>query len=94
MRRNTLRFFGFEVIKMKLYKVRIRGGCNSTSTNYHESYAVASSIDSAYMQVREYLDKNDLCFQDERELDSITLIAEMSRYPACRTMLFIEGNNI
>jgi hypothetical protein len=45
------------------------------------------------MQVREYLDRNDLCFQDERELESITLIAEMSKYPACKTMLFIEGLN-
>ena len=78
---------------MKLYKVRIRGGCSATSTNYHESYAVASSIDSAYMQVWEYLDKNDLCFQDERELESITLVAEMSKYPACKTMLFMEGMN-
>lgn len=48
---------------MKLYQVRIRGGCSSTGTNYHESYVVASSIDSAYMQVREYLDRNDLCFK-------------------------------
>ena len=78
---------------MKLYKVRIRGGCSPTSTNYHESYAVASSIASAYMQVREYLDRNDLCFNDERELESITLIAEMSKYPACKTMLFMEGMN-
>lgn len=78
---------------MKLYKVKIRGGCSPTSTNYRESYVVASSIDGAYMQVREYLDRNDLCFQDERELESITLIAEMSKYPACKTMLFIEGLN-
>lgn len=83
-----------ELTKMKLYKVKIRGGYSSTGTNYHESYVVASSADSAYMQVREYLDRNDLCFNDERELESITLIAEMSRYPACKTMLFIEGNNI
>ena len=80
-------------MKMKLYKVKIRGGYSSISTNYHESYVVASSIDSAYRQVREYLDRNDLCFQDERELESITLIAEMSKYPACKTMLFIEGLN-
>jgi hypothetical protein len=78
---------------MKLYQLRIRGGYSSTSTNYRESYVVASSIDGAYMQVREYLDRNDLCFQDERELESITLIAEMSKYPACKTMLFIEGLN-
>ena len=83
-----------ELTKMKLYQVRIRGGYSSTGTNYHESYVVASSADSAYMQVREYLDRNDLCFNDERELKSITLIAEMSRYQACKTMLFIEGNNI
>ena len=79
---------------MKLYEVKIRGGHSSVDVNYHESYVVASSADSAYMQVREYLDRNDLCFNDERELKSITLIAEMSRYPACKTMLFIEGTNI
>lgn len=76
---------------MKLYEVKIRGGHGSVDVNYHKSYVVASSTDSAYMQVREYLDKNDLCFDHERELESITLIAEMSKYPLCGTMMFIEG---
>ena len=32
---------------------------------------------------------NDLYYDDERELKSIELLAEDSKYPACRTMLFL-----
>lgn len=79
---------------LKLYKVTIRGGFNATSTDYNESYVVAKSPNDAYKQVRKYLDDNDLCFDDERELDTIRLIAECGRYPSCKTILFIEGETI
>ena len=74
----------------KLFKVTLRGGINPGSTNYNESYVVASSMDVAYQIVRKYLDKNDLCFTDERELDKIVLLAEDHPYPECHTMLFLE----
>ena len=81
-------------MSMKLYKVKIRGGHNTFGTNYNESYVVAERPDRAYQQVREFLHVRGLCFNEQRELDTITLLAEMCEYPMCRTMLFIEGNNI
>jgi len=79
---------------LKLYKVSIRGGFNVMSTDYHESYVVARSPNDAYARVKKFLDDNDLCFSDERELKRIELIAECRRYPACQTMLFVEGETL
>lgn len=74
----------------KLFKVTLRGGINPGSTNYKTSFVVAESPNDAYQAVRDFLDKNDLCYDDERELESIELLAESdSKYPACRTMLFL-----
>ena len=73
----------------KLFKVALRGGINPGSTDYNASFVVAESPDAAYQAVRDFLDKNDLCYDDERELKSIELLAEDSKYPACRTMLFL-----
>jgi len=72
----------------KLYAVTIRGGHSATGVDYHESFVVAESPNEAYALVRGFLDKNDLCFTDQRELDSITLLAEASRYPRCKKLLF------
>ena len=79
---------------LKLYKVTIRGGFNATSTDYNTSYVVARSPNDAYARVKKFLDDNDLCFSDERELKRIELIAECKRYPSCRTILFIEGEDV
>ncbi len=49
--------------------------------------------DEAYEQVRKFLDDNDLCFSDERELDTIELLAENTRYPACKKMLLMQGQD-
>jgi hypothetical protein len=76
---------------VKLYLVRIRGGYSSVSTNYNEIYVIADNPTAAYDMVFDYLDKNDLCFTDDRELKNITLIAEASPYPKCKTMIFIPG---
>ena len=79
---------------LKLYKVTIRGGFNATSTDYHESYVVARSTNDAYEQVKKFLDDNDLCFRDERELKQIELMAECKHYSNCKTILFIKGETI
>ena len=79
---------------LKLYKVTIRGGFNAIGTNYHISYVVASSPNNAHEQVKKFLNKYDLCLDEEGELDTIQLIAECKRYPSCKTILFIEGNEI
>jgi hypothetical protein len=39
------------------------------------------------------LDDNNLCFSDERELDKIELVAENTRYPACKKMLLMQGQD-
>jgi len=78
---------------VKLYRVHIRGGHNCLSTDYHETYVVAKSPNEAYEQVRKFLDDNDLCFSDDRELDTIELLAENTRYPACKKMLLMQGQD-
>jgi len=74
---------------MKLYKVEIHGGFSSHSTDYHTSYVVAADPTSAYKIVREFLDKEDLCFRNEREMKSVELIADTEHYGDCRTLLFL-----
>lgn len=65
---------------MKLYKITLR--------NYDVAYSVANDAESAYQLVRKHLDKNDLGFKDERELLTVELIADDSRYPECKTRLY------
>ena len=67
---------------LKLYKVTIRGGFNATSTDYHESYVVARSTNDAYEQVKKFLDDNDLCFRDEREVNYRVLKGAASHFIA------------
>ena len=74
----------------KLFKVTLLGGINPVSTNYKTSFVVAESPNDAYQAIRDFLDSNNLCFQCERELESIELLAEDCKYPACRTMLFLS----
>lgn len=69
---------------MKLYKVNLRN-----YGKYNMSYVVANNTDEAYKIVREYLDKKDLCFRSERELESVELIAEEGDYIDCEVQLFI-----
>ena len=80
---------GGREMTFKLFKVTLRGGINPGSTDYNASFVVAESPDAAYQAVRDFLDNNNLCYDDERELKSIELLAEDREYPACRTMLFL-----
>lgn len=68
----------------KLYKVEIR-----YFGKYKTSYVVANHPTEAYDKVRKYLDDNDLCFEIQRELESITLIADSSAYPGCENRLYL-----
>jgi hypothetical protein len=75
---------------MKLYKVNLRGMTfSATGTVYGVSYVVAEDSEKAYQKVRKFLDKNDLGFSKDRELDSVELIAEDSQYTDTRTMLYL-----
>ena len=79
---------------MKLYKVKCRGMKNSaTSTLYGDSYVMATDPTSAYKIVKEYLDERDLGFLQDRELESIELLAEEGDYPICRIQLHIAKKN-
>lgn len=75
---------------MKLYKVTLKGmtfACLGAA--YGVSYVVAENPDLAYKKVREFLDKKDLGFSKERELDKIELLAEDYQYTDTGHMLFL-----
>jgi hypothetical protein len=74
---------------MNLYKVTIKGGYSTGSTNYHTSYVVAENPDDAYKKVRCFLDAKDICFKKDRALHSVELKAEDTNYPECGTLLFV-----
>jgi|GEM_PF-2464461 len=74
---------------MYLFKVTINARIGS-GIDYQNSYVVADSMDEAYSLVKKFLDKEDICFSDERELKSVSLIADTDRYPKCGTLLFIS----
>lgn len=70
---------------MKLYLVSIK-----TCGRYGKSYVVADNPDQAYKKIRSFLDKNDLCFSDERRLESVVLLADTNHYGSdAETMLFL-----
>ena len=74
----------------KLYKVTLRGMThNSTGTKYGISYVVANDSEEAYRKVRKFLDKEDMGFSKERELDKIELLAEDYQYTNTNYMLFL-----
>lgn len=72
---------------MKLYKVETRG--------MKTFYAVAVNSHDAYMLGRKDYDKKDLGFSKDRELHTVTLIAEQKDYPDCEVRLFlpVEDNH-
>lgn len=72
----------------KLYTVTIRGGHESGGPDYHKTFVVAESPNEAYDLVKNFLYNSKLCFTDERELESVTLLAEATRYPRCKKLLF------
>jgi len=76
-----------------LYRVTLRGmkGSIAGTVAYGVSYVIASNPNSAYEIVRYFLDKNDLGFSHERQLEKVELIAECKRYPECGTILHGAG---
>ena len=61
---------------LKLYKVLLTGAIDK----YNPSYVIAIDSDSAYKQVRTFLDKEDLGYARDRELKSVELVAENYHY--------------
>lgn len=76
---------------MKLYKVTLKGMlCNPTGKIHGINYVIADSLDNAYKIVRDFLDKEDLGFEQERELDKIEVIAEEDFYGDSPYKLFLN----
>ena len=78
---------------MKLYRVTLRGMTSTlmgTQTAYGAPFVVADSLDGAYQVVRGYLDRKDLGFTRDREVDRVELLAEEGDYPSCLVQLHIE----
>jgi len=54
-----------------------------------EFYAVAKDPTTAYKKVRADLDNEDYGFRKDREMETIELIAEATRFPDCVTRLIL-----
>jgi hypothetical protein len=65
----------------KLYLVAIR------KPDYF--YVVALNSDEAYQKVYDFLKAEGWYFSEDREMESVRLIAEDCKYPDCKTILFL-----
>lgn len=58
-------------------------------TSYGYPFVVAEDPAEALKKVQGYLNKRDLGFASEREMDNIELLAEEGDYPGCNIQLFL-----
>lgn len=73
----------------KLYLVTLRGMLsNITGPAFGNAYVVATDPTEAYAKLRKRLDERDVGFSKDRELGSVTLIAESADYPDCGTIFY------
>lgn len=70
---------------MKLFRVTLRG----MKATYGISYVVAENTDEAYKKVKDFLDKEDLGFRKERELEKVELIADSYKHSDVGTLLHL-----
>lgn len=75
---------------LKLYLVRCLGMQDSHGT----AYVIAPDSTSAYQRVRADLDARGLGFVSEREMSSVTLVAENAEYPACNRLYLPEDRHV
>lgn len=73
------------IAKPKLYKVTCRGLYGSI---YRVSYVLAEDPTIAYKKVKNNLDRRNIGFPPERELQSIELIADTAEFPDCGIILY------
>lgn len=75
---------------MKLYLVECVGlNYDISGAPDGLSYVVANTPDEAYGKVKNYLDKEKIGFDYERQLKKITVIAQEGKYPDFRMRLFL-----
>lgn len=75
---------------LKLYRVTCRGMTTTVGGNVAHglAYVVAEDAADAYRRVRTELDKTDLGFSKDREMDKVELLAEEGMYPDCGHRLY------
>lgn len=73
----------------KLYKITCKGMTTGSSNHFGIGYIIAEDPSNAYNKIRAYLDKEELGYSKERELDKIELIAEDISYPDCGFKLYL-----
>ncbi len=67
---------------VKLYKIEIK-----THTRWMYAYVVAADPTAAYQAYRSFLDGKEICFGDERELQSIEVVADSTPYTTANHIL-------
>jgi len=76
-------------MSLKLYKITCKGmTVSSTGVAHCVSYVLAKDPTDAYKIMRTSLDKRDLGFSKDRELDKVELVAENTDYPDCGTRIY------
>jgi hypothetical protein len=80
-------------MRMKLYRVTCRGmhGGIGGDTAHGIAYVVSEDPHRAYQTLRAHLDKRDLGFTPEREMQSVELLAEANVYPDCGIVLYLDA---
>ena len=73
----------------KLFKVKLRGLNTWQTPNNQFVYVVAYDPNEAYEIVKEHFDKRNYGFSNERELESVELLAEQYQYTNCPHQLMI-----
>jgi len=74
----------------KLFLVKCRGmQHNTTDVSYGIAYVIADNAHKAYCKLRDYLDKSGLGFAKDRELDSVTLLADSYEYTNAANFLIL-----
>ena len=77
-------------MEKKLYRVTCRGmhGGIVSDVAHGVAYVVAENASEAYKRVRDSLDKRNLGFRKEREMEKVELLAEEADYPECGICLY------
>lgn len=79
------------MVTRKLYRVTLKGMTASVSqgTRYGCPFIVATSLDEALGAVQKYLADHKIGFPEDRELESIELLADETEHPMCKVQLFV-----
>lgn len=72
---------------MKLYHVKLRGQLNYD--NKGNAYVVANDPKEALEKVLKYINDKNLGFTKDREMDTITMIADEYDYSNCQHKLYL-----